>query len=73
MNCRVEQRFAVVSPDGNLHLENMGLTPGRRVQVIVLESNRQSVSPEESLSGTILSDERPNDPVIDPQDWDAVV
>lgn len=58
-----------VSVDGTLTLEHLEL--GSTVKVIVLPSAKRVVDPAKH-QGALLRYDRPFDPVIDPQEWNAI-
>lgn len=68
---------AVVGDGGSVTLRGLPLRIGEEVEVIVL--TRDEVRPRRSadevrnrLRASILKDERPFDPAVPPEGWDAV-
>lgn len=59
----------VLSEDGRLALENLPFRAGQTVEVIVLLAPRPDRA-EHPLRGTVLSYDRPTEPVAE-EDWDA--
>jgi hypothetical protein len=67
---------ATVEPGGTLTVRGLPLPAGEPVEVIVLAGRdpRPDGHAEESrrrLRGSVLKDERPFDPVVPPEEWDA--
>ncbi len=68
---------AIVGDGGSVTLRGLPLRIGEEVEVIVL--TRDEVRPRRSadevrkrLRGSVLKDERPFDPAVPPEEWDAV-
>jgi hypothetical protein len=65
-------REATVGPDGDVLLKGLPLHAGERIEVIVLR--RTPTNPHDDrypLHGTPLSYDRPFDPAVDPNEWEA--
>lgn len=68
---------AIVGDGGSLTVRGLPLRSGETVEVIVL--TRDDVGPvgsgddvRDRLRDSILKDERPFDPAVPPEEWDAV-
>lgn len=68
---------AIVGDGGSVTLRGLPLRAGELVEVIVLAGGathpRGSIDElRNRLRGSVLKDERPFDPVVPPEEWDAV-
>jgi hypothetical protein len=64
---------AVLSEDGKLSLEHLPFRAGQTVEVIVLPAaTRVTPQPPESLRGSVLKYDRPFDPAVPEDDWEAL-
>jgi hypothetical protein len=64
---------ATVTDGGRLELADLPFAAGERVEVIVLPAHPAAhPRPREFFRGTVLHYERPFDPVVDAEEWNAV-
>ena len=64
---------AKVGPDGSLVITNAHFQPGEEVEVSIksLPKERTGKDPY-SLLGSVLKYDRPFEPAVPPEDWDAI-
>ena len=62
----------IVNEDGTIHLSGLPWPAGEAVEVIVLpHANPQSVNTARPLAGLPLRYDRPFDPAVAPEEWEA--
>ncbi len=66
---RVEK---VIQSNGTIVLENLPFNEGEKVEIIILKSDRQNENGRYPLRGTDYKYEDPFEPVVSPEDWEAL-
>jgi hypothetical protein len=62
-----------VKQNGRVVLDGLPFEEGQDVEVIVLESHKEAITPSPNpLKGSVLRYDDPFEPAVPPEDWEAV-
>ena len=63
----------IIQPNGRIVLENLPFDDGEKVEIIILETNLESVSTNDNpLKGTLLNYDDPFEPAVLATDWEVL-
>jgi len=69
---QAHKSHAIIGREGDLRISGLPFREGERVEVVILRAEPEpGTNPADALRGSILKDERPFDPVVPVEDWEA--